>query len=685
MKKLSYLTLFACLAFVNANAQAPRFVLFEHFTQASCGPCAAQNPGFKAAVLDKNPLVVRHIAYHTSWPGVDPMYNHNPSEVDSRVSFYSVTGVPDVYLMGSLKNGAPASFNQTDVNNTFSSTSPVKIKVDVSDTGSARNVTVTVTSLATPPQGIYKIFTSVIEREIVYANPPGSTNEKEFPNVFRKMLPSISGEAIILPDSGNSIVFNYNFTENAVWNEAELAVLSFVQESSTKEILNVGSSFDPTINTLLIPSTQKVKRGTGGIQNTFSMQVGNSGSVGENFSYKLVYDAPQDWNVAFTVNSTTSTDSLNVLVNANSMIPLDVQVVPGTTPGIAKISIQIRSLDNPNTPVMHTSVSLISGVTDLVISNTNGRGDGLAGNGLSWESNYTNALTAANVTAMASADQVFLSDAIKADVLIDVDNVYFNIGWTFPSITTELANDLKVYLNAGGNLFVAGQDIGWELNDGGSPYMTAALRNFYRDYLMATFVSDGSPVNNKLNAESADGVFGILPESGILSYYGASYLYPDQMNPTANSKAIFVYNNTATKKAGVRGVLASGAKVVYLGIGLEMVADVNVKNQIIKLSHDWFNGLLSNVQYDEAMMRISMGQNYPNPANTYTRIDIENIDQDMILQVIDLNGKILLEQDVNPNSTSVDINTSNLSTGMYMYRLTNGKLSTASKSLQIIR
>ena len=27
---------------------AKRYTLFEHFTQASCGPCAAQNPAFAA-------------------------------------------------------------------------------------------------------------------------------------------------------------------------------------------------------------------------------------------------------------------------------------------------------------------------------------------------------------------------------------------------------------------------------------------------------------------------------------------------------------------------------------------------------------------------------------------------------------------------------------------------------------
>ena len=67
--------------------------LFEHFTQASCGPCAAQNPYFQA-VYGENVTNVHHVAYHTSWPGYDPMYEYSTAESEAMVQFYSVSGVP---------------------------------------------------------------------------------------------------------------------------------------------------------------------------------------------------------------------------------------------------------------------------------------------------------------------------------------------------------------------------------------------------------------------------------------------------------------------------------------------------------------------------------------------------------------------------------------------------------------
>src|SRR5262245_53204171 len=80
MKKFTFPALLLFLLVLithNSNAQSPKYCLIEEFTQASCPPCAAQNPGFEANILEPNPGTVRQISYHTSWPGVDPMYNYN--------------------------------------------------------------------------------------------------------------------------------------------------------------------------------------------------------------------------------------------------------------------------------------------------------------------------------------------------------------------------------------------------------------------------------------------------------------------------------------------------------------------------------------------------------------------------------------------------------------------------------
>ena len=70
MKKIT-LALVAMIGYAAITAQPTRLVLFEEFTQASCGPCASQNPAFNA-LLAANSAKAISIKYQTSWPGVDP-------------------------------------------------------------------------------------------------------------------------------------------------------------------------------------------------------------------------------------------------------------------------------------------------------------------------------------------------------------------------------------------------------------------------------------------------------------------------------------------------------------------------------------------------------------------------------------------------------------------------------------
>jgi hypothetical protein len=682
MKKNFYSTLLLVFAAITVNAQAPKFVLFEHFTQASCGPCAAQNPAFQNTILGNNPQTVRHIAYHTSWPGVDPMYNHNGPEVDSRVSFYGVSGVPDIYMLGNQKNGQPGAFSQNDVDAQFSSTSPIKLSVTQTDTGMARNVAVTVKSLSATTAGTYKLFVAVIEREIVYANAPGNNGEKEFPNVFRKMLPNINGETITLPAAGMESTFNFNFAEHAAWNAANIEVVAFVQNTDTKEVLNSGSSFDPILNTTVVLPVS-VKKGTNAMVSNFVLTAGNSGSVAEDFHYAISTDAPANWSANFVANGNTYTTDATINVAAGATLPIDINVTPGATPAVAKYTIEITSVTNPSSPAVKVFVYVISGVTDLIISNTAGKGDGTGGSAKDWEGVYTAGLTHAGNTTFATSDQLFVSKGINADAFDGVGHIYYNVGWTFPGLTDELVASYSDFLDNGGNLFLSGQDIGWETMDP-SGTGTVATKSFYTNYLNAAYVADGTTANNKLVANTDDGVFGAVAQGTISNFYGGTNFFPDQLNTTANSSAIFYYDVAKTKKAGVRSNVGNH-KVVYIGAGVEMFGTTDLKNEVLKLTHDWFHGLISGVQYDEAMRNLSMGQNYPNPANSIATIELANIERNMTLQVVDLTGRVLMENAVEKGASTINVNVSELAPGMYMYRLTDGANVSAAKPMSVVR
>ena len=98
MNRILFLTLIMSLS-AAMYAQFDRMVLLEEFTQASCGPCASQNPGFNA-LLQENTDIATSIKYQVWWPGYDPMYEHNTSDVDTRVDYYGITGVPHALMDG---------------------------------------------------------------------------------------------------------------------------------------------------------------------------------------------------------------------------------------------------------------------------------------------------------------------------------------------------------------------------------------------------------------------------------------------------------------------------------------------------------------------------------------------------------------------------------------------------------
>ncbi|HEU4716722.1 MAG TPA: Omp28-related outer membrane protein [Bacteroidia bacterium] len=685
MKKITITAVLAAGLLAGAtHAQAPKFVLFEHFTQASCAPCAAQNPGFQNTILTPNPDKVRHIAVHTSWPGVDPMYNYNTALSAARVTYYNITGVPTVVMLGNQKTGQPGAFTQSDVDNAFSAGSPIKITVNDVDNGTTHDVTVNVLTVGTVPSGTYKLRAAIVEDPITYATPPGTNGETTFPDVLRQMLPSASGDPYTPAAIGNTVTFNYTYTEDAAWVMPNIKVIAFVQNETTKEILQCGTMNDPVINYTLSTPAVEIMHGTSANASSFSLNSMNTGSGSEDFVYTLTTDIPGDWTANFSVNSTTYSGNATITTAAAATNNIMINITPGTTPYVGRATLTVASASNPSLPVLTKNVYVISNVTDLIVNNTGGIGDGVtAGNASNWDSCYVNGMIFANEPGWAKTTSDICTKAIQDNAFQGIHNVYYNVGWTFPSLTDNFCTQMTSFLNAGGCLFISGQDIAWETWDtANSPYWTSTTENFFSTYFGATFSADGSTANSQLTAVTSDPVFGTVPNSTIGNFYGGNYFYPDEINAANGGTAVFKYNN-GTKTAGTRNFNGTW-KVVYISVGIEMLTDYNAKNEILKWSHDWFYGLLSTNDFDHNMNSLSIGQNYPNPSNLSTIIPLDNVKNDMTLQVVDLQGRVVMSQAVAAGATQAEINTADLAAGTYMYRLMNGQDVTETKRLQVV-
>lgn len=235
-----------------AFGQSQRLVLLEEFTQASCGPCASQNPAFNT-LLAANTTKAISIKYQTNWPGVDPMNTQTQSEVGPRVTYYSVSGVPDVQMDGAtVGSGAPSAITQTGINNEYAVPSPFTI--NVSHTFSPDYDSIFITAVLTASQnftsvGTLKGHVVMVEETIDFATPPGTNGETEFYNVMRKMYPNAAGTTLAGSwTTGQTQTLTFaRPIPTYIYSKAQIGIVAFIQDDGNKSVKQAAYSVPQAI------------------------------------------------------------------------------------------------------------------------------------------------------------------------------------------------------------------------------------------------------------------------------------------------------------------------------------------------------------------------------------------------------------------------------------------------------
>ncbi len=255
MKTNNLFTLIGIFIVSSTFAQT-RIVLVEQFTNSGCPPCAASSPSVFNYV-DSNPSDVVAIAYHTSFPYNDSMYFENPSESNSRVALYSVSGVPYSIVDGNYyQNGSPAFV--PIMSSTINARKIVSPKYDVQAlsfdlTGNLLTGSFKFTSLdgANSSDNLIAHIV-VIEKNVLkssYAASPGANSETEYGYVMRKMVPNASGTVLVNKTLSSSDTINLNWSLNKIKDINELRLVAFVQNLITKEVYQ-SQLFSPQLNSV---------------------------------------------------------------------------------------------------------------------------------------------------------------------------------------------------------------------------------------------------------------------------------------------------------------------------------------------------------------------------------------------------------------------------------------------------
>ncbi|MEO8209768.1 MAG: T9SS type A sorting domain-containing protein [bacterium] len=242
MKKIITFS-FLLTFFVNSySISQDKKVLFEEFTNASCAPCALNNPALKAYIDSKGDTIVA-VKYHTNFPGFDPMYNHNPSQVEQRrTGYYSdVNAVPWLKGDGDMFPDVwPFTLANFDAAfNTRKAITPL-LTMSVTDeriAGDSIKATIYIHIPQDLNAGNYKLRIMAVEKVIVYPSPPGNNGESIFEYVFRKGYPDMQG--ISRPTDAGSYVIEYKYKIEPEWIDSSIHTIAFVQNDvANKEVLN---------------------------------------------------------------------------------------------------------------------------------------------------------------------------------------------------------------------------------------------------------------------------------------------------------------------------------------------------------------------------------------------------------------------------------------------------------------
>jgi hypothetical protein len=326
MKKL-LLSFSVALAF-GATAQN-RMVLVESFSQASCGPCAAQNPALET-LLSANTTKAISIKYQVNWPGFDPMNLHNPTEIASRVSYYNVSGVPDRIIDGTNTDASQAIIDTRHAG-------PAPVTMNISHTINPDytiNVTVTITApnVWNPSNTVLQL--AMVEKEITFATAPGSNGETSFKNVMRKMYPNASGTPVVASNfstAGGTQTFTFNniAVPSYIYKMNQVRFIAWVQDNTTKEVHQAGFT-EPqpvsnygVVQSLSVPAAYNCENTISGATAVLSNQ-GNTTITTATVNYQLnggtVQTAPFSGSIAPNGTANFSLPAMNVTTSGAQVI-----------------------------------------------------------------------------------------------------------------------------------------------------------------------------------------------------------------------------------------------------------------------------------------------------------------------------------------------------------------------------
>ena len=175
------------------------------------------------------------------------------------------------------------------------------------------------------------------------------------------------------------------------------------------------------------------------------------------------------------------------------------------------------------------------------------------------------------------------NDTISADYLSKFPIVFWDCEWAFPSLAPEDRTALASFLTNGGNLFVAGQDLAWDLADPNSTsneyYDTGGeSKTWLENYLYIDYLTDAGGVG-PISPAATGSFFDIPGFDFYLAERDADNQYPDEISPRTGAYTLLEYSNGSAAAVGNDDPYST----IYFSFGgLGAITDYEIRHETAK-------------------------------------------------------------------------------------------------------
>lgn len=604
--------------------------------------------------MSSDELVV--VEYHTS-------DEFTFTGITARTNYYSFSGIPVCFFDGyqNVGGGGSSTYNQylNMINSHLNNPSPLTIDGLMFYPNDGNNTSATAAAAINIETAIAE--TGVKVWAILIEHPAQAANGNSYNYVAR----ALSSYDLTIWQPGQTENVSFNFNLNPTWVVDNLALVMYVQNHASKHIHQARMT---ELGGTMTVTDMQINEVSGDGDDRF--EPGESGEVVlnlENVSFPMGFH-----NV--TLELTTDSPSLIIepaVINLGDLAidsavnnygtPIVFTVPEGSEPHHANFTLSIMADELSLT----REFDFIIGRPLMIVDH-----DG----GAELETFFTDAVSEHGLFyEMRTADQV--PDEMY---FTDYPTVIWFTGDEGNGLSEDAITALSVYLEAGNNLILTGQDIAETLPAGGT---------FLEDYLGVSYERNTVAGVLGVLGMNDDPFFGDLQVVVAMGSGGAqNQTSMDVLNVIDGSGAIPIMEYAGDP--GAVGAVrysdpTAGYKAVYFGFGLEAVYGVMTYAslpQVLETCFEFFDAATA-VEDDPVVSayQTQLRQNFPNPFNPTTMIPFSLQANDAVsLDVYNVSGqkvRTLVNSVLAAGSHSVvwdgrGDNGLSVGSGIYFYRLT---------------